>query len=266
RPLHGFTLIELLVVIAIISLLVGILTPSLQRAKDIARDVYCSINLRQISVAMNFYADDAGDWFPPPRFEPMATVYGSWWFHHAKMDPYLPGNGITVGQHGSQYGGSVRRQLIMCPRWNGTNWSGEDYPQTGHWAYPLNLLSPDPKNDPMNKGPDETLAIIRRADFHTPGTTFVIFDGRTTPPAIGGPTPYVPNVCRQWDWSVSQTRSVYIFRYWNCEPADGGVYAGPTPFRHAGDTTMNVAHVDSSAAALTLDQVTRETLQPRGRP
>ena len=58
RPLHGFTLIELLVVIAIISLLVAILIPSLQRAKELTRRVVCASNLHQLGVAMTTYAGD----------------------------------------------------------------------------------------------------------------------------------------------------------------------------------------------------------------
>jgi prepilin-type N-terminal cleavage/methylation domain-containing protein/prepilin-type processing-associated H-X9-DG protein len=52
---NGFTLIELLVVIAIISLLVSILLPSLQKAKELARQVLCLSRLRSISSAYCLY-------------------------------------------------------------------------------------------------------------------------------------------------------------------------------------------------------------------
>lgn len=55
---RGFSLIELLVVIAIISLLVSILLPSLNRAKEIARTVLCATNLRTLYMTMSFYIDD----------------------------------------------------------------------------------------------------------------------------------------------------------------------------------------------------------------
>jgi prepilin-type N-terminal cleavage/methylation domain-containing protein/prepilin-type processing-associated H-X9-DG protein len=62
---HGFTLIELLVVIAIISLLVSILLPSLQNAKELARQALCKTNLRQIALGGLFYAEDFDDTLPP---------------------------------------------------------------------------------------------------------------------------------------------------------------------------------------------------------
>lgn len=52
---RGFTLIELLVVIAIISLLVSILLPSLNHAKELARRVVCASNLRSIGTTWNVY-------------------------------------------------------------------------------------------------------------------------------------------------------------------------------------------------------------------
>lgn len=60
----GFTLIELLVVIAIIALLIGILLPSLGKARDAGRTVVCASQMRQLGLAANMYADDNKDRFP----------------------------------------------------------------------------------------------------------------------------------------------------------------------------------------------------------
>lgn len=67
RP-RAFTLIELLVVVAVIALLISILLPALNAAREAGRATVCLTNQRNNALANVYYASDHNDWISPVRY------------------------------------------------------------------------------------------------------------------------------------------------------------------------------------------------------
>lgn len=87
----GFTLVELLVVIAVIALLLGLLIPAVQAARESARTANCASNMRQVGLAISRYCDTHHERWPETTHtveaDPVTGLYTKSWIY--TIAPYM---------------------------------------------------------------------------------------------------------------------------------------------------------------------------------
>jgi len=122
----AFTLIELLVVISIIALLIAILMPALNTARDQAKAVSCQSNLKQMTLGVVYYAHDNDDTlFESFNKSGEGDDKGLYWYHiiagyfGAKDYVAIPGKEAGL------------MEVILCPS---TKRTGDDSTETHWWG------------------------------------------------------------------------------------------------------------------------------------
>lgn len=146
RSALAFSLVELLVVIAVVTLLLGLLVPSLARARDSARLVLCQSNLHQLGLAWTMYAGDAHDRVMPLAYTSPEDTRGGpaiYWFgdEGAADRPVDHAAGFIARYLGASLG---QRSVFECPSqaWGTYAPQGASREPTTTYGYNGYYLSP----------------------------------------------------------------------------------------------------------------------------
>jgi len=170
KLLHGFTLIELLVVISIIALLLSILIPSLNRAKEQAKGVVCSARLKQLGLAWQMYCIDNDEYIPLEDYTSGSNIFGVMWTDH--LNKYLETSTI----YDKDEGGRGTNAILWCPSVKKTGPMMEIY--TDYWGWTTTYMANNFAGVYYETPGSTTRKIARRRTKHRrPSVTMIFCDG-----------------------------------------------------------------------------------------
>ncbi len=179
----GFTLIELLVVISIIALLIAILLPALNSARESAGAVVCMSNIAQMGKANEMFADERDEhypynhWLPQGKYQKWVKMYkvGStqkvvYW----AVDPDFLGylgftddqiSNVSKGGSDNQQWGLSWPEQFLCPQWVYADNAFNHRMSYGYSRGRTNTVVADRATIPH---PSEAYAHMDAGDWHMP--------------------------------------------------------------------------------------------------
>lgn len=161
---HGFTLVELLVVIAIIALLLSIVIPSLQVAREHARSVLCRTNLRGMGQAIYLYANDHDDLIAIETISNtvshtfMGHTYPRWTYKwYVRYGPYYENpqlvNCPSTDPHETDVGLEEGRVYYYGDQRIVLSYTAQEHVMRSTEQIPTPPDFPSPPSNPTNRGP-----------------------------------------------------------------------------------------------------------------
>jgi prepilin-type N-terminal cleavage/methylation domain-containing protein/prepilin-type processing-associated H-X9-DG protein len=117
RRSNGFTLIELLVVIAIIAILASLLLPALGKAKDRAKRLQCTSQMKQLGIGFYGFAADNVDRLPPSAYATGDYMYQLSWddYIHRYIGGSAAQEDLDLGVSGGISGIGSIPKILRCP-------------------------------------------------------------------------------------------------------------------------------------------------------
>lgn len=175
RVPHGFTLVELLVVIAIIGVLIGLLLPAVQSARESGRRMACSNNLKQVGLAVAM-SDDIAKAFPTGRLT-RDEFDVSWAF---RILPYMEEQAIY----------DARNPDHSVPCWDASNATAFRTPVSAFFCPSRRAPAADRNFDNNNDPPvSEGVGVAAGGDFAANAGTYFNYapanDGSIDPKQAG---------------------------------------------------------------------------------
>ena len=132
RKQPGFTLVELLVVIGIIALLITMLLPALNRAREQAKTVQCISNLRQLAVSAHLYAHLHKGNLPIAQYQASNPPWAYHYFWDFTLKKHLPTGQDSV-EPGLLWPKATEARVQQCPSYEGRSTSFKELdPYTGY--------------------------------------------------------------------------------------------------------------------------------------